>query len=126
MSAMRGIRWRLALVVVGAAILLLWRVMAGPPTTVIQIEFGMYAQEFVGATVLIDGEERGQLKRRGARTVNGFKVPEGDHTVQVRLPEIESEVEHVTTVAGAPNTVMRMELAEVMRDGETQTIIVLR
>jgi hypothetical protein len=126
MSAKRGIRWRLALIVVGAATLLLWRVMAGPPTTVIQIEFGMYPQEFVGATVLIDGEVRGQLERRGARTVNGFKVPEGDHTVQLRLPEIESEVENVTTVAGAPNTVMRMELAEVMRDGETQTIIVLR
>ena len=59
MSAVRGMRWRAALLVAGALVVVLWRVTAGGPTTIIQIEFGMYPEEFVGATVVIDGEDRG-------------------------------------------------------------------
>jgi hypothetical protein len=125
MSAVRGIRWKAASVVSGAIIVILWRVVAGAPSTIIQINFAIFPEELVGATVLIDGEDRGRLERRGARTVNGFKVPEGDHTVQLRMPNMESEVRTVTTSFGA--VVLMVDFEDRMRDdGVPRTVIVLR
>ena len=126
MSAVRGMRWRAALLVAGALVVVLWRVTAGGPTTIIQIEFGMYPEEFVGATVVIDGEDRGQLVRRGARTVNGFEVPEGDHTIQVSLPDVDGEVRTVTTGFGATTVRLMLDFADVRRDGEIRTMIVFQ
>lgn len=110
----------------GVLLVILWWVMTGGPVTIIQIDFGMYPEEFVGATVVIDGEERGVLQRRGARTVNGFEVPEGDHTVEVRLPDAKSDVETVTTEFGGATVRLMIDFDTRLRDGEEQTVIVFR
>jgi hypothetical protein len=61
------------------------------PGNIIQIEFGVAPEVLVGAQVLIDGDVAGTLERRDARTLNGFEVEPGAHTVEIRVEGIASE-----------------------------------
>lgn len=80
---------------------LLWTVARGRSERhVIQVEFGA-SPELEGALVLIDGTEAGTLQRRGNRTLNGFRVAEGDHVVIVGTPACPGRPAQVTTGFGA-------------------------
>ena len=97
----RGLRWRAAWLVVVAVMLAVWRLAAGGGGShVIQIEFGM-VPELEGASVTIDGVEAGTLEKRRNRTLNGFRVDEGDPTVQVDAEGCPGVPERVTTGFGA-------------------------
>ena len=80
----RGFRWRAAWFVVVAVMLVLWRLAAGGGGShVIQIEFGMDPETFTGAEVLVDGQVVGTLERLRNRTLNGFRLEEGQHRLEL-------------------------------------------
>ena len=124
-SAARVIRWRVAVVLTGIIMVVVWRLTIGAPRTFVQIEFGMAPEELVGALVVIDGEERGRLERRGARTVNGFEVEEGDHTVEVRQEGFLSEMRSVTTRVGAPPVRLMVDFEDRRTGDSIRTVLVL-
>jgi hypothetical protein len=92
----RGPRWYAAGAVAVVILFLLWRVWAGPPSYILQIDY-QWAADFVeGAEVLVDGEAVGTLERLRNRPVNGFEVTGGEHTVELRTPNCTSRPEKVT------------------------------
>lgn len=101
----RGLTWRVATVGAVAILIVLWRSCVTNPAYVIQIEFGMAPEVLAGAEVVIDGEVVGMLKRHGSRTMSGFPVEEGDHTVELRLPGCESEQARFTSGFGGARVV---------------------
>ena len=125
-DAVRGIRWRVASLVAGAAVVILWRVAGGGSGGhVIQIQFGM-APELEGARVLIDGEEAGTLQKRGARTLTGFRVEEGEHMVQVDMEGCPGDMARVTTGFGAAGVMLIAEREDRYAGGEPACRVVLR
>jgi len=94
---------------VGTAVLLvvLWRSCASRPSYVLQVQFGNAPDVLVGAEVVVDDSVVGRLTRQGARTVSGFRVGEGDHTAELRLPGCTSERARFTSgFGGAVATLM--------------------
>jgi hypothetical protein len=67
----------------------------------IQIEYGMYPEEFSGAEVLIDGEVAGTLKPFGSATRTGFEIERGEHAVRIRHPRFPSMERKVQVEAGS-------------------------
>lgn len=125
-NAERGLRWRVAGIVALAIMWIMWGLVRSDDRTVILIEFGMMPELAGTAVVMIDGDSVGILKRRGARTQSGFKVPEGDHVVSVRHPEFGSEPARVTTGFGAGQVRLMLDVAELMRDGVPESVLVLQ
>lgn len=124
--AERLFRWRAAWLVAGAAVVVLWRVASGGPGGhVIQIEFGM-VPELEGARVVIDGEVAGSLQKRGARTLNGFRVGEGEHTILVGLEGCPGELTRVTTGFGAGTVMLLAEIEDRYVRGQPACRVVLR
>ena len=125
-QAVRGIRWRIAWLVAGAAVVVLWRVAGGGAGGhVIQIQFGM-VPELEGATVLIDQEAAGTLEKRGSRTLTGFRVDEGEHLVQVGMEGCPGEPARVTTGFGAGRVMLLAEKEDRSVDGRVACRVVLR
>lgn len=125
-QAVRGIRWRIAWLVAGALLVVLWRVAGGRAGGhVVQIQFGAVPQ-MEGATVLIDHEAAGTLQRHGSRTVTGFRVAEGDHLVQVGTATCPGEPARVTTGFGSGNLVLLAEMEDRWVGGEPTCRVVLR
>ncbi len=122
----RAIRWRAAWFVAVAVVLLVWRLAAGRAGGhVIQIQFGM-VPELDGATVLIDQEAAGTLAKRGARTLAGFRVDEGEHLVQVGMEGCPGEPARVTTGFGAGTVMLLAEIEDRHVGGEAACRVVLR
>lgn len=105
-QARRGLIWRAAWLVAVAVVVVLWRAAGGGSTYVVQIEFGMAPDFLTGAEVVVDGNVVGTLERYRRRTLNGFEVSEGDHTVEVRKDGCPGEPTRVT--AGFGGTVVRL------------------
>lgn len=82
----------------------------------IDIEFGMYPEEFEGLEVEIDGEVVGRLERFGDATRTRFAVADGRHTVRVLHPQMESRGQEVTTGVGGRTVMMVLDIAS-MGDG---------
>jgi hypothetical protein len=114
----RRLAWRVATVASVAILIILWRSCVAGPAYIVQIEFGMAPEVLAGAAVVIDGEVVGLLERHGNRTVSGFPVEEGDHTVELRLSGCESEQARFTSGFGGTRVVflwypdIRMEGAD--------------
>lgn len=96
----RGLLWRVAAVGTAVLLVVLWRSCVRDPSYVLQIQFGNAPDILVGAEVVIDDSVVGSLKRQGARTVSGFRVEEGDHTAELRLPGCTSETARFTSGFG--------------------------
>lgn len=125
-DARRGIRWRAAWLVAVAVVLVVWRVAGGRGGShIIQIQFGM-APELEGATVLIDQQAAGTLAKRGARTLTGFRVDEGEHLVQVGMEGCPGEPARVTTGFGAGTVMLLAEVEDRYVAGEPACRVVLR
>ena len=124
----RGLIWRGAWLVAVAALVVLWRACAGGPSTYVQIEFGMDPEYLTGARVVIDGEVVGTLERLRGRTLNGFPVDEGDHTVEVRREGCTSETARVTTGFGGTTVRLMAEPAEAVspEDGSYGCVVRLQ
>lgn len=77
---------------------------------VIQIEFGAYADEFLGSEVEIDGQVAGKLKRFHNAWRTGFEVKEGRHAVRIRHPEFESVTRVVDARSGPAPVLLVLDL----------------
>jgi hypothetical protein len=126
-QAVRGIRWRIAWLVAGAAVVVLWRVAGGSAGGhVIQIQFRA-VPELEGATVLIDQEPAGTLQKRGSRTLTGFRVDEGEHLVQVNLEGCPGEMARVSAGEfGAGRLMLLAEMEDRYVGGQPTCRVVLR
>jgi len=125
-QAVRGIRWRIAWLVAGALVVVLWRVAGGRAGGhIVQIQFGAIP-ELEGATVVIDHQVAGTLQRRGNRTLTGFRVGEGDHVVQVGTERCPGEPAHVSTGFGSGNLMLLAETEDRWVGGEPVCRVVLR
>jgi len=125
-QAVRGIRWRIAWLVAGALLVVLWRVAGGRAGGhIVQIQFGA-VPELEGATVVIDHEAAGTLRRRGSRTVTGFRVGEGDHLVQVGTEACPGVPARVSTGFGSGNLMLLAEVEDRWVRGRSECRVVLR
>lgn len=125
-QALRGLRWRAAGMVAVILVIILWRVLAPQGGRhVVQVHFGM-APELEGAVVLIDGDSAGTLQKRGARTLTGFRVDSGEHTVSVGTEGCPGEPARVTTGFGAAVVVLLAEMEDRHGGAETTCRVVLR
>ena len=125
-QAIRGLRWRAAWMVAVALVIVLWRVLrTGGGGHVIQVQFAM-VPELEGATVFIDGDTAGTLHKRGARTLTGFRVDEGEHTVSVGMEGCPGEEAQVTTGFGAGVVMLLAEVEDRMIREESSCRVVLR
>ena len=99
-NAMRGLRWRAALMVVGAALVVMWILATGGADRIIQIDYSWTGDQIEGAEVVIDGEVVGTLERLHGQPVNGFRVDKGEHVVSVRNEDCNGRPERVDTSDG--------------------------
>jgi hypothetical protein len=101
--------------------------MNGSKNTSIQIEFGMYPNEFLGSQVEIDGQPAGELKKFGNALRTGFLVKEGEHEVAIVHPKLDSEICTVETEKGRP-VVLILDIAEQYNaeDGTSEAMIVFQ
>lgn len=94
---LRGLRWRAAVTIAGAAFALMYLFASGRgPGYLIQIDY-TWASEFLdSADVEIDGEVAGILKRYGrSQLITGFEVEAGEHVVRVLKEGCESKPDTV-------------------------------
>jgi hypothetical protein len=97
--------------------------MGGKST--VQIEFGMYPDEFEGCEVVIDGETVGTLRRVGSAYRNGFPVKDGDHTIELRHPDVASRPTRFTAGAGASHVMLIADFGSDYENGKTRPVVVL-
>jgi hypothetical protein len=126
-QALRGLRWRAAWMVAVVLVIILWRVLATPGGGhIILVQFGV-VPELEGATVFIDGDSAGTLQKRGSRTLTGFRVTEGEHTITVGMEGCPGELARVTTGFGAGRVMLLADVEDQMsRDGIPACRVVLR
>ena len=81
---MRPLRWRAAITIVGAAVVLGYFWASGRAGYTIQIDYSWAGDFLDGAEVIIDGEVAGTLGAYAPGTrATGFTVEAGTHTVRV-------------------------------------------
>ena len=121
---MRALRWRAAITVVGAALVLGYLWASGRAGYTIQIDYSWTGDFLDGAEVFIDGEVAGQLELYGTSIrATGFVVEEGTHTVRVVHEHCPGGRDYDVTVGRAEG-----RLAIMMADIEEESTcrVVLR
>lgn len=122
----RALNWRLAVVAVGLILAVGWGLsQSGEDPYVILVEFGMAPEILEGAEVVIDGEVAGTLRRMGARTQTGFRVPEGSHEVFLRLDSYPPDTTRITTGFGGGQVRLIADFSDRYVGGETRTHVIL-
>jgi hypothetical protein len=106
--------------------LLMWRACLPSSDEIFQIEFGMAPEIFVGAEVVVDGAVLGVIERRGSRTVNGFRVPEGDHEVELRVEGFQSRSVRITSGFGGGRPFLIADIESGGRLGDPEVIVLRR
>ena len=119
------VRQRLGLTIAGIILIVAWRIFAGGPSQVIQVNFSMDPQFFAGVEVIIDGEVAGVLRPMGTRNVTGFEVSDGEHTIELRNEGYLSESTRFTAGFGGGGPLMA-DIESRSEGGEIQNILVLR
>jgi hypothetical protein len=77
-------RWRVAILVAGTAVVMAWVWMAGGTTHVMQIDYTWGGPFLDSAQVELDGQIVGVLQRYGrSNWVTGFEVEPGEHVVRI-------------------------------------------
>ena len=90
-DGLRSMRWRVAVVLLGAGLVLAWLWMSGGTTHLLQIDFRWPGPFLEGAQVELDGQTIGTLQRYGGSGwVTGFEVEPGEHVVRVLKDGCES------------------------------------
>ena len=119
-DGLRSLRWRAAILVAGAILVVAWVFLSGRASYLVQIDFSM-GPMLEGALVEIDGDSVGTLQRYGrSQLVTGFQVEGGEHTVRVSMDDCEGELEAVTLSAtGARRALLMAE----MDDGYTCRVV---
>jgi hypothetical protein len=116
-GSLRSLRWRAAVTIAGAAIVILYLVASGRgPGFTIQIDYTMVGPYLDSASVEIDDEVVGTLEPIGARRVRGFRVEEGEHRVRVVPLGCRSEGEWETVTLGPTRTRLAVLIADMDDD----------
>lgn len=111
-AGLRTLRWRAAITLVGAMIVLYWVVASGHTSYVVQIDYNWGRDLLEGSVVEIDGDSVGVLQRYGrSQYVTGFEVEAGEHSVRVVHPDCEGVPEAVTL--GPRDTRIAILMADV-------------
>jgi hypothetical protein len=77
-------RWRMAILIVGAGLVMAWVWMTGGTTHVLQIDYTWGGPFLDSAQVELDGQVIGLLQRYGrSNWVTGFEVEPGEHVVRI-------------------------------------------
>jgi len=118
-------RQRLGLLLAGIILLSMLRFCAGAPTHVVRVDFSIDPGIFTGAEVFIDGKAVGFLRPTGSRNLTGFRVEEGEHTLEIRREGYRSEATRFTAGFGGPGALFA-DLESRNPDGEPFTTLVLR
>jgi hypothetical protein len=90
-----------------AIFVILWRSCVVDPAYIVQVHFGIAPDVLAGAEVVIDGAAVGVLQYHSNRPVSGFRVEEGDHTAELRLPGCQSEQARFTSGFGGTHVTLR-------------------
>jgi hypothetical protein len=128
---LNAFRIRLSLIGAGVLVMLVYLIAGGSlnphSKAVILIDYTMYADDFDGREVLIDGEIAGTLRRFGGAFKTGFEVETGDHSVQIIHPAYRCPAKRVTTGPGGWTVHLIPDFASTRGpDGESETIIVFQ
>jgi len=109
----------------GAVTMALYLMMGGSmfpgDKGVVQIEFGMYPEEFEGCEVEVDGEVVGKLQYFGAASRTGFELKEGDHMVRVLHAECKMEPFRVEVTGGQIHLLLLDIGGTITVDGKNYT-----
>jgi hypothetical protein len=118
-------RQRLGVLVGAILLMLFWRFCGGAPGHLVQVDFSIDPELFFGAEVVIDGEVVGSLQPSGARNLTGFRVEEGEHTVEIRLDGYLTEpTRFVAGFGGAGRFTADLEPRAL--EGTPRNVLVLR
>ena len=85
------------------------------------IEVGIAPELLEGAEVVVDGGVVGALTRMGVRTLSGFKVGDGDHSVEVRLEGYASRSMTVNPASQGGSALLLADFGQVS-DGDGASI----
>lgn len=120
-DGLRLLRWRAAVLLVGAGLVFAWIVMSGRTAHTIQVDFSWHQQALEGATVTIDGVEVGRLEPYGrGNFITGFRVEPGEHTVRVFHEDCEAVAE--TVRLGGQDGRLRLLIAD-LEDGSRCRVV---
>jgi hypothetical protein len=127
---LNAFRIRLSLMAAGLIVVGIFIMMGGSlgldRKTAIIIHFGIEPQEFTGCEVMIDSVLVGRLQPVGRTYQNGFKVPAGEHLVELIHPEYRCLPTQVTTVRGASGAHLRVDFdSHRLSTGKYETVIYL-
>ena len=93
----RALRWRAAIMVVGAVIVLLWVFASGRCGYLIQIDYSWGGEFLDSAAVVINGDTVGVLHQYSpGQRVTGFQVEPGEHVVSVEREGCEGRPDTVS------------------------------
>jgi len=96
-DGLRSLRWRAAIMLVGAGLVVAWVAMSGRMSYVIQIDYTWSRGFLDSAAVEIDGEVVGVLESYAEGVdVTGFRVEPGEHVVRVLREGCEGVPDTVT------------------------------
>ena len=122
----RRIHIRIAILFVGILGMVVWQQLFGGPRHVVQIQYGIEREVLTGAPVWIDGEQVGTLDGPGGRTLVGFYVEEGEHTIEVRVPGMQPQTRTFRTQQGGTHLQLTaMIYSRTGPDGESTYAVVL-
>jgi len=83
-DGLRALRWRAAILLVGAGMVFAWVSLTGRTSYTVQIDWGWGRGVLDSARVEIDGEVVGVLQPYGrGNYVTGFRVEAGTHVIRV-------------------------------------------
>lgn len=109
---------RIAFAATGIVIFLVGFLIAGGNQAVVRINFSVDVNYLEGTEVLIDGEVAGRLQRMGNRAETGFRVPPGEHTIELRHRDLPGEALTIEADPDAPALMLLADFqASVNADG---------
>ena len=96
-QSLRSLRWRAAIMILAALLVVAWIFMSGRGGYLIQIDYAWGGEFLDSAAVMIDGDTVGILHQVSpGQRVTGFEVEPGEHVVSVQREGCEGRPDTVS------------------------------